>query len=253
MAKSITSPSNPIIKETSALAQKKYREKTGLFIMEGQKAIEEALMSKIDIQKIFSISENNFPENLPSCEKYLIPKEIMTKLATTDSPPNILAVAKISQPTLKEIKGDKILLLENIKDPGNLGTIIRTAVAMGICGILLAGDCVDIYNPKVIRSTTGNIFKIPIVKCDNFQEIKETFPAYKFIGTILNPEKNPKPLNEVDFKQPNIILFGSEASGLSIEAQKHIDEYLKIPLQNDVESLNLAISVGIVLYSQSQS
>lgn len=249
MAKSITSSSNSIIKETSALSLKKFREKTGMFILEGKKVIEEAIKADIDIQQIFSIEENNYP----SKEQYIITKEIMSKIATTETPPSILGVAKMPIYNFEDIKAGHILLLENIKDPGNLGTIIRTAVASGIAGIILAGECVDLYNPKVIRSTTGNIFKIPIIKCKNIEEIKKKFPSYLFTGTILDEAKRPTPLHKIDFSHPRIIMFGSEADGLSIEAQKNADEYLKIPLKNDVESLNLAISVGIVLYEISRA
>lgn len=240
----IISTSNNVVKFAAALEQKKFRDETGLFLLEGRKPIEEAAKAGIEIEKIFSLQEENFEAK----EKFLVTEPVLKKIATTQSAPEIIAVAKKREYDFLKLNGKTILLLENIKDPGNLGTIIRTATALGVHLIVLSGDCVDLYNPKVIRSATGNLFQIPIVHNNDFEQINHQFRNHKFIGTILDPEKSPIPLNRVNFNMPVVIMFGSEADGLSETAIKYVHEFVKIPLQNEVESLNIAISAGIILY-----
>lgn len=240
----ITSMSNDIVKLAASLEQKKFRDETGLFLLEGKKPIEEAIKAGIEIEQLFSLKEENFE----SKENFLVTEAILSKISTTKSTPEIVAVAQKIKYEFTQLNGKTILLLENIKDPGNLGTIIRTATALGVHLIILAGECVDFYNPKVIRSATGNLFQIPIVQNDDFEQIRYQFRNHKFIGTILDPEKAPVDLNQVNFKMPVVIMFGSEADGLSSKAMEYVQEFVKIPLKNEVESLNIAVSAGIILH-----
>lgn len=240
----LTSINNDIVKDAAALAEKKFRDKTGLFLIEGKKCVEEAIASGIEITKLFSLKN----EELENCEKYLVTEPILKKISTTTTAPSIIAIAKKKEYTVEQLDGKTIILLENIKDPGNIGTIIRTAVALGAGAIILSGEVVDIYNPKVIRSSVGNMFKIPIVNSDDFEKIKHQFRNHKFVGTILDEDKSPIELNKANFNIGTVIMFGSEADGLTEKAQQHVDEYVKIPMRNDVESLNIAISAGIIMY-----
>jgi len=235
---------NEVVKLAASLEQKKFRDKTGLFLIEGKKPLEEAIKAGIEIEKVFSLKE----ENIEAKEKFLVTKEVLKKISTTKTPPEIVAVAKKKEYEFEKLNGKTILLLENIKDPGNLGTIIRTASALGVHLIILSGECVDLYNPKVIRSAVGNLFRVPIVEENDFEKISRQFRNHKFIGTILDPEKNPTDLKMTNFKMPVVIMFGSEAEGLSDKAAEYVHEYVKIPLQNEVESLNISVCVGIVLY-----
>lgn len=244
MASSITSVNNDIVKFAASLEQKKFRDETGLFLLEGKKTVEEALKNGIEIEKIFSTTETDFEAK----EKFLVNEAVLKKIATTQTPPEIVAVARKKEYEFEKLNGKTVLLLENIKDPGNLGTIIRTATGLGVHLIILAGDCVDLYNPKVIRAATGNLFQIPIAECRDFEKIRRQFRNHKFLGTILDPDKSPTDLDKVNFNMPVVIMFGSEAQGLSLEAANYVDEFVKIPLQNEVESLNVAICASIVLY-----
>ena len=144
------------------------------------------------------------------------------------------------------------MLLENIKDAGNLGTAIRTASAFGIDGIILLGDTVDLFSPKVVRSTVGYLWKTPIYKTNNFDEIKENFKNHTFFATSVDKNLELKMLKESNLKKPCVIMFGSEADGLTKELVNKSDIYLTIPIQSSVESLNLSISIGIVLYEFSR-
>ncbi len=240
----ISSVNNDVVKFAAALEQKKFRDETGFFLLEGKKPIEEAIKAGIVIEKLFSLKEEVFDAK----EKFLVTEAVLNKISTTKSAPEIIAVAKKKAYDFHQLNGKVILLLENIKDPGNLGTIIRTASAFGVQLIVLVGDCVDFYNPKVIRSATGNLFQIPIVYNDDFEQIRYQFRNHKFIGTILDPEKSPVDLNKVNFNMPVVIMFGSESDGLSEKAIEYVHEFVKIPLKNEVESLNIAASAGIVLY-----
>jgi TrmH family RNA methyltransferase len=244
MASTITSLNNEIVKFAASLDQKKFRDETGMFLLEGKKSVEEAINAGIEIEKLFSIEEENYPAK----ESFIVTEAVMKKISTTQTPPPVAAIAKKKVYKLEKLNGKTILLLENIKDPGNLGTIIRTAAALGVHLIVLAGECVDLYNPKVIRSATGNIFKVPIAYSNDFDKIRHQFRNHKFIGTILDPEKNPVELDKVNFNMPTVIMFGSEADGLSEKAIEYVHEFVKIPLQNEVESLNLAVSAGIILH-----
>ena len=234
--------SNNRIKEIVKLHQKKYREETGLFIVEGLKSIQELIEAKIEIIDIFAVKE--FKLNF----KYSIIKEnIMKKLATTSSPCEILAVAKQKTSGNEIIKAKKVILLDSISDPGNLGTIIRSAAAFGVEAIILFGDCVDLYSPKVIRSTAGNFFKVPIINISEINEIKELFPNHKLVATALSKENNIS-IKECANYDKYIIMFGSEAKGLNQDLIKIADKNIKLEMTNNVESLNLSVSASIVLY-----
>lgn len=240
----LTSINNDVIKNTAALAEKKFRDKTGLFLIEGRKCIEEAMSCGVEIEKVFSLKE----ENIAAGEKYLVNDAILKKISTTSSACEIVAVAKKKEYKVEQLNGKTIVLLENVKDPGNIGTIIRTAVALGAAAVILSGDVVDIYNPKIVRSSVGNMFKIPVVYSNDFDKIKHQFRNHKFVGTTLDESKSPTELNNTNFNIGTVMMFGSEADGLSEGIQKYIDEYVKIPMKSGVESLNVAITAAIVLY-----
>jgi len=247
----ITSVNNDIVKETAKLQQKKYRQISGRFLLEGQKLIEEALKSGITVEKVFVIKENY--ANLKSCnaEIILTNRAVMKKISTTDTAPEIAAVALQPENNIERLKAsNKVILLENIADAGNLGTIIRTAAAFKIGSVVLYGDTVDIYNPKCVRSTVGNLWKTNIVHLSNINDLKNYFKDYEILATL------PKTKNSVMLKdwkpaKKSLVMFGSEANGLSDELKNLAGKNLTIEMNSDVESLNLGISAGIVMYKMS--
>ncbi len=240
MLKEITSLQNNLVKDVAKLHQKKYREK--LILIEGKKAVLEAIELKVEIEKIFTL------ENLPefnNFETYLVNDEIMKKISTTESPSTVVAIARKPVYDIKSfLSFKKIILLDNIKDAGNLGTIIRASSAFGVDGILLFNDTVDEYSPKTIRSTAGNMFKIPIKKV-NIADLEEFKKEFNFIATVVNSNKN---FSDFKPKGKMLVMFGSEANGLCNDLLKLADEKLTIKMTNNVESLNLALCAGIVLY-----
>ena len=251
MTEKITSASNNQIKEAAKLTQKKYREKFGLFLVEGIKPIIQAAKSGFDVQKVF-VSANKAKKY--EFLKNLIPVEetVLKKISTTESAPEIAAVIKKKNYSLDIFKKmKKLILLENIKDGGNLGTILRSAAAFGIEGVLLAGDTVDIYNPKVIRSSVGTMFMMPNISV-GISEIKKNFPKHKLFVTTLRESKTNTP-DKADNNSSYIIAFGSEAQGVTEELAELADEYLKIQHNEAVESLNLSVAASIIMYELNKN
>ncbi len=178
----------------------------------------------------------------------------MKKISTTETPPEILAVASQVKYTLEDLFKEKnplIIVLENIKDAGNLGTIIRTAKAANVSGIILTGDCTDIHNPKVVRSSAANLWKIPVVNFKDTINLKgmiEKYTKCQYFAAQIQKNKKQNLYYEVNYKKPTVVFFGSEADGISEKLGSQADIFIKIPINEEVESLNLSISAGIIIY-----
>jgi TrmH family RNA methyltransferase len=243
----ITSVNNELVKEVVKLQQKKYRDEEKKFLLEGFKAIEEAFSAKIEIEKVFVLKEKAQKYNFIKDKLILTTEAVLKKISTTDSAPEAVAVAKQKIFTLEDIKSaKKVVLLENIKDLGNLGTILRTAKAFSQDAIILFGDTVDLYNPKCVRSAVGNLWKIPVIQIKDFSTLKSHFEVFERVATL------PKADDTVFLKDyiaasPYLIMFGSEADGLSEELINFATKKVTIEMNRDVESLNLSVSVGIIL------
>lgn len=233
----ITSVNNDLIKETAKLLRSKYRDETGLFLLEGVKCVEEAIESGLEIVQIFSTEGfEQYPQRIE------VTDAVISKISDAKSAPTVVAVAK--QPIQRWSNNyEKVIMLEGIKDPGNLGTILRTASAFAIDAVILYGDTVDLYNPKCVRSAVGNLWKIPVVKMNNLNELK----GYECIATL------PKGENVIKLKDfipslKTVVMFGSEADGLSDELKQRADKNITIEMSGQVESLNLSVSAAIVMY-----
>lgn len=233
----ITSVNNDLIKETAKLLRGKYRDESGLFILEGKKCIEEALQSGLEIEKIFSTE--GF-EDLP--QRIEVTEAVLSKISDAKTAPKAVAVAKQVKHHWSE-GYKKVVLLEGIKDAGNLGTILRTAAAFGIDAIVLYGDTVDLYNPKTVRSAVGNLWKIPVFKMNDLG----LFNSYERVATL--PKANTT-VNLKDYTPADkvLIMFGSEADGLSEELKKFATKNLTIEMVSEVESLNLSVSAAVIMY-----
>ena len=242
----ITSVNNELIKETAKLQQKKYRNQSGKFLLEGYKAIKEAFDCGIELESVFveknKTSEYNFVKNTI----IETTKAVLKKLSTTDSAPEAIAVGgqKIYDKNALK-KAQKVVLLEDIKDLGNLGTIIRSSLAFGADALVIYGEAVDIYNPKCVRSSVGNLWKLPIIQIKDLEELKEMFNNFERVATL------PRAKNLLKgFKSPLpcLVMFGSEANGLSEDLIEFSTSSVKIEMAETVESLNLATSVSVILY-----
>lgn len=242
----ITSVNNEVVKNTVKLQQKKYRNSENKFLLEGYKAIKEAFDAGITIEKIF-VDKNKTKEYDFLKDKIIQTTEpVLKKLSTTETAPESVAVGiqKIYNfDVLKKAK--KVVLLEEIKDLGNLGTILRSAVAFGADAVVLYGESVDIYNPKCVRASVGNLWKIPVFHIKDYNQLQHIFEKFNKIATL---PRSKNFLKNFDIKFPALIMFGSEAAGLSDELIKFSTNSVKIEMAETVESLNLAVSVSIILY-----
>lgn len=240
----ITSVNNDLVKETAKLHQKKYRDKK--FLLEGYKAIEGAYESGIEIDYVFVLTQKADEYKFLGDKVILTNEAVLKKISTTDSAPEAVGVAikrEYNPDMLK--KSQKVVLLENIKDAGNLGTILRTSVAFGADAVILFGDSVDLYNPKCVRSAVGNLWKIPVFEIKDFGELEKTFEGFNRVATLPRAKKYLK-----DYKSqlPCLVMFGSEADGLSDKLINFATDSVKIEMAEGVESLNLSVSCAVVLY-----
>ena len=242
----ITSVNNPLVKETAKLQQKKHRDVEDKFILEGFKAIEEAVKSGIDVEYIFLLPQKAERYNFYRGRKIITNEAVLKKISETNTAPEAVGIAKQKHYTKSDFQGLKrIMLLEGIKDLGNLGTILRTACAFYVDGIILYGNCADLYSPKCVRSAVGNLWKLPVLYTNKPEDLKELFSDYQRIATLPLAQTTLK-----DFKpqEKYLVMFGSEADGLSDTLKSFSTDAVKIEMNSSVESLNLAISCAVVMY-----
>lgn len=238
----ITSLDNDRIKNYVKLKDRKYREKTGFFLIEGMHLVLEAYKKGI-IEELILEQNEVLPFPLPTV---YVTNEIIHKISTLETPGNIMALCRKMEPNPD--LGKRILLLDEIQDPGNLGTIIRSAKAFDIDTIVLGKNTVDLYNPKVIRSTQGMVFHINMVQAD----LKQIIPSLKeqqipIYGTRVEFGRDVRNFLAKD-KEMFALVMGNEGNGVSKEIMELCDDYLYIEMHPDVESLNVAVATSIILY-----
>lgn len=245
--KYIHSANNQQVKQWKKLATKKERDKTATYLVEGFHLVEEALKSK-QAEEII-VSENT---GMPPTWNYgdipvtMVTKEIMDSLTDTETPQGIVAICSMQRHSSEDITGNKFLLVDAVQDPGNLGTMIRTADAAGIDAVIIGEGCVDIYNSKVLRSAQGSHFHLPIIKGKLLDWIgkckQEQIPVY---GTAL---ENAKPYKEIESNGSFALIMGNEGSGVQKSILSETTANLYIPIYGKSESLNVGIATGILLY-----
>lgn len=237
----ITSTNNDHIKELCKLNDKKYRDASNTFLIETKHLVLEAFKAGI-IKELILEKDELFPLDVPNVT--YVTKQILKKLSKTTNPSNVMAVVeKIKEP---DSIGEKVLILDHIQDPGNLGTIIRSAVAFNIDTIVISPDSVDIYNPKVVRSNQGMMFHTNIIITDTEKLIKELKEKdYKIIGTKVT---NGKDVKEASIYSHFALIIGNEGKGISDNIEKLCDEFLYIKMNDKCESLNASVAASILLY-----
>ncbi len=253
--KFIESKENNLFKNTRKLKERKNRNKSSKYIIEGFRLVREALKAKVNVdylivaedadEKIEQYLMNYITEDM---KVYKISNNLFKELISTENPQGILAVINMNIVELKS-EGDFYLLCDKLQDPGNLGTIIRTAHAAGVNGIILTKGTVDIYNEKTIRSTMGSIFYIPIQYDDaDFSLVKELkSKGFNLVATSLDTDKN---FFDVDLKVKVILTVGNEGNGVSEEVLSMADTKVKIPMPGNAESLNVAIAASVIMYEK---
>ncbi len=239
----ITSMDNERIKKYIKLKDKKYRDKYNEFIVEGPHLVIEAYKKGL-IKELILEQEEVFPLDINDI--VYVPMEILTKISSVETPQTVMALCSKKE-EVNEI-GDKVLLIDNIQDPGNLGTIIRSAVAFNIDTIVLSPNTVDLYNPKTIRATQGMFFHVNIMEMDLVDAINilhdKNVPVY---GTLVEHGEDIRTLRESD-KEKYALVVGNEGNGVRDEISSMCDANFYIDMNSNVESLNVAIAASILLY-----
>lgn len=234
-----TSLENSKIKELSKLKDKKMRDNSSLFLVEGEHLVNEAFKHGY-LKTLIKLIGYNYDLKVETLE---VNEKILKNLSSLKNTPSLMGVCEKKR---DQIKGDHLLILDEIQDPGNLGTIIRSAVAFNIDTIILSKNTVDLYNEKVLRATQGLIFSINIVRADLPAEIialkKQNFKIY---ATKVNGGKT---LKNIEKPAKFAIIMGNEGNGVSNSLLELCDDYLYIPMNSKCESLNVGVATSIILY-----
>lgn len=248
--KYLSSKDNSVIKGIVKLKQKKYRDKENLFILEGEKNVAEALRQKFLLHSILFDAEyrpqQDWFQPASGIEYYQLAPGLIDHICDTETPQGIMAVMRIPAYDFRHITGGKLLLLlDEVSDPGNVGTIIRSGWALGAEGILMTPGCADPFSPKVVRSSMGGILHIPVYK--NFEP--EEMSVLQKIGyrVCCSSLASDDSLYDQDLTGSRIIVIGNEARGIGEKIRKTCDMMFKIPINSQADSLNAAAACAIIL------
>lgn len=251
----ISSKDNEFVKHVKKLKDKKYRDLNGEYLIEGIKLIKEAIQEKANIKQIIICDECEDTQLIPKELTYEIAKyeciyvtnQVFNSITEVKTPQGILAVvSKENKENEIDYSQEIIVALDDLQDPGNLGTILRTVDSVGLTQILVSKGTADCFNPKVVRSTMGAIFRVKIIECDDLIETLKQIKKHKFKIMVTSLQTNNS-IYDVDYKQ-KVIVVGNEANGVKKEIQDLADEKVKIPMLGKTESLNASVATGIVLY-----
>lgn len=253
----ITSSANPKVKQVVQWQTKaKERRSAGIFLTEGFKLLEEApeeLIKEIYLTREAAErarTRTALQEKLDKAGYEIVSQELFSKMSDTRTPQGVLCVMRqpgYSLEQLISVDSPLLVVLENLQDPGNLGTIVRTGEGAGITGVIMSRQTVDIFNPKTIRATMGSIFRVPFVYVDSLKETVSRLHE-KGIHTYAAHLAGKKYYDSFSFRQGTAFFIGNEGNGLSEETAGLAEEYLKIPMEGRVESLNAAVAASLLLY-----
>lgn len=262
----ITSMTNQKVKRIVQLNKKAaLRNKEDVFVAEGVKMFLEA--PKEDLEEIY-VAEN-FPlfserqedrgaaviQKLEACGYETVAEEVFGKMSDTQSPQGILCVVRQRHYSLEDMLGRKenplFIVLENLQDPGNLGTIFRSGEAAGVCGVVMSKDTADVYNPKVIRATMGSVYRMPFHYAEDLEEAigKMKKAGTEVFAAHLRGEKN---YGKCDYRKASAFLIGNEGNGLTERTAALADTYVKIPMEGKVESLNAAVAAAVLIFEAAR-
>lgn len=255
----ITSYGNKSVREVIQLNQKaKVRDRQGLFVVEGAKMFEEAPEDRIDRVYIAQRAEadlrSTYRDKLGRLPVEIVSDDVFDKMSDTKTPQGILCLVRQSHYVLGDLLADGkskkqllFIILEDLQDPGNLGTIFRTGEGAGADGIIMSRQTVDIYNPKTIRSTMGSVYRVPFLYTDDLCGTIRTLQDND-IAVYAAHLDGTKYYDECDYRRGTAFLVGNEGNGLLKETAGCADEYLRIPMEGNVESLNAAVASSILMY-----
>ena len=255
----ISGRNNSFITETGKLKQKKHRNKTGLFYVEGIKLFREVLNSEYRKKIKYIIAEENIADDIEDMlggideideidEITVVTSEVYAKITDEEAFQGVMCVIEKPDEETELTYEKPVIILSSVRDPGNVGTIIRTANAVCDVDIILSNDCADIYSSKTQRAAMGAVFRQNIKTSENIEKdianLKKN--GYNIFATYL--DKNSKTIDEVEFNSKTAVIFGNEGNGLNDEIVRLCDEKMIIPINKNSESLNVSVAAGIVLW-----
>lgn len=256
MIKEIYSKDNRILKDCQKLSQKKYRDKEGRYLIEGFNLIEEAPRSELEYiilngEAGFDVDSKDM-ESLEEIQIYRIPAKLFEKIAQTETSQGIVAVVRKREFSFDALAGkcdrdSNIVVLDRLQDPGNIGTIIRTAEGAGYAAVITVKGTADIFSPKTIRAAAGSVFRIPIIHVEDNRELRELVDRLgkKLVVTSLMTDNN---YFDVDLSKGCALVIGNEGNGVSEELMEMADIKVRIPMEGHLESLNASVAAGILMY-----
>ncbi len=253
--KKITSKENTIYKETRKLSTKKGRDESGLYLVEGENMIREACNHGIPLRHIFLRDKGGGhpefvftkPGKAPGVPIYLLEYGLFDQLAQTETSQGVLGVAK--KPVMPKTIPNQgnVLILDRLQDPGNIGTLIRTAEAAGYQGVVVVKGTADVFSPKVVRATAGSLFRVPLFHFSDREELLEALrkSGKKMVVTDLKAKTS---YYQQDLRKNIALVIGNEGNGVDPYFSEHGDVRIKIPMKGKVDSLNAAVAAGILMY-----
>lgn len=249
MLKEIHSRDNRIFKECQKLSQKKYRDREGLYLIEGFN-----LMQEVPAEELcyMVLREGVLPDGLPEGEAYVMDGKLFDRLAQTETSQGVIAVVRKQVWTVEKLRAEtgqnsNFVVLDRLQDPGNIGTIIRTAEGAGYAAVIAVKGTADIYSPKTIRAAAGSVFRIPIVHVEDNRELGSLAAGLgkKLVVTSLDTDTL---YFDADLSRNVALVIGNEGSGVSRELMEMADVRVRIPMEGSLESLNASVAAGILMY-----
>jgi len=252
--KTITSVHNPRVKEWADLLSKKGRDEQGKFLVEGVHLVKEALSSGVDVECVAYADDRPLLAELHEhrdhpCEWIGVSSSVLAKCTSTQTPQSVFAIVRKAQPSADRLwqqEQSLVVLLDGVQDPGNVGTIIRSAEASGATGIILGRGSADLYNPKTVRASMGSMFRITIMEGDLLPYLREA--RSRGIHVVSTGLENARSCYELDWQQPLWFVVGNEGAGVSSAVAAEVDERITIPMQGRIESLNVAMATTVLLF-----
>ena len=253
----VTSKDNAQIKNTVKLKKSaKYRKETGCFIAEGVRVCVDAALSGAQIISLF-VTESAADKNTDSFEMlstragktYMVTPELFALISDTQTPQGFLCVIKTLDKSAvfdKINDGGKFLALDNVQDPNNLGTILRSAVAFGVNGVIMSSDCCDVYNPKVVRGSMGAVFRLPVLITGCLSDWFSLNPRLNTYAAVV--DGSAEKVTDITFEEPCAVVIGNEGNGLKPETAASCKRQITIPMNGKAESLNASAAAAILIW-----
>ena len=245
MIEHITSLKNPKVTTWKSLKDRKGRKETGCFLVEGRKMVEEAVASAFPVEAILvdadRLGEFTLPAGLPA---YSMPGHVLAAVCDTKTPQGIAAVVRMAE---VELHGMRLVAMDGVQDPGNVGTIIRTADAAGFDGVILSTQCADVFSPKVLRATMGSVFRMGIRVTDDLPGLLTQMVQEG--ASVLSSQLDGDPFYQRSpLNKRFVLVIGSEGNGVTDEVKAIATHKVKLPMRGGAESLNAAVAAGIMMY-----